>query len=446
MGQVGGGGVQTAAVARELLGGDGQQVPGRAVLRIGPAAEGVEVDHRPPPQAPAEILPLADVAAQLPRRLAALQEPVQQQPHFLGAAAGGALDVALVAQEQGGIFRKVVQRRGHFRVDQGHVAVGGGAAQAVFVFLQIPGQGGDQRLVGVPAPLLPGDEAGQIPAQPGHAAGMKPRQGLPHGQDHRGGAVFLPALGAGVKIAHGVQLVAEEFRPQGHFGGGGEDVHNAAPDGELTAALHHVAAAVAGGDQPGSELLQGVLPAHLQGEGGPQQHRRGQGAQAQGFPGEDLQPGLARGQVVQLPQALLLPGPGGGRGVVEGQLPAGQDGKFLPQEAFQLLLKPAGGHVVLADGGQRAARVPVQPRDQVAAVDLADAGDGGAFPLGNGLGQGGVFREGLQGREQGFHRMYLDFRLNSKTTQQRGKGRRHPFPWRFDNIFPAGRVRPCPGR
>ena len=49
VGKIGSGGVQIAAVAGQLLGGHGQQHLGRALLRVGGAAEGVEIQHCPAP-------------------------------------------------------------------------------------------------------------------------------------------------------------------------------------------------------------------------------------------------------------------------------------------------------------------------------------------------------------------------------------------------------------
>ena len=66
MGQIGGGGIQIAAVAGQLLGSHGKQLLRGTVLGIGGAAESIKINRRPASQAFTEILPLANIIAQLP--------------------------------------------------------------------------------------------------------------------------------------------------------------------------------------------------------------------------------------------------------------------------------------------------------------------------------------------------------------------------------------------
>ncbi len=127
---------------------------------------------------------------------------------------------------------------------------------------------------------------------------MEARLGLRHRKNGDRLHVFVAALGVRVKKAHGVQLVAEELRPDGLIGGGGEDVQNAAPEGKLAAALHHAAPAVARGGEPPEQLLHGVFLPHAQGKRRPQKHIPGHGSKTQGFPGDDLQFCPALGKII----------------------------------------------------------------------------------------------------------------------------------------------------
>ena len=123
-------------------------------------------------------------------------------------------------------------------------------------------------------------------------------QGFRHGENGDRVDVLAAALGIRVKKAHGVQLVPKEFRPDGHFPGRGKNIHNAAPDGELPRALHQAAPAVAGIGETSDQGIDGVFPAHLQGEGGFQQDGLGHGAKTQGLPGENLHRGFSGGKIV----------------------------------------------------------------------------------------------------------------------------------------------------
>ena len=253
----------------------------------------------------------------------------------------------MVADGNHGTVRNVIGGGCHFRINQRHIPVGSGIVQAAFVFIQVFFQRGDQGLVDVFPPLLAGDQGGNVPAQPLHAAGMESRLGLRHRQDGDGGDVLTAPLGRRVKEAHGVQLVAEEFRPDRPVFGGGEDVQNAATDGELTRPLHHAAAVVPGGGETGNQVFHGVFPANFQRKGGGKKRGLRHGAQTERFPRHDLQRGFSNGKVIQLPQALLLPASGHHGGVVKGQIPAGENGGGVRKEALQFLLKPPRRQIVL---------------------------------------------------------------------------------------------------
>ena len=70
-------------------------------------------------------------------------------------------------------------------------------------------------------------------------------QDLGAGEDQGLGDVLDPALRAGVEEAHGVDLIPEALAADGLFHEGGEDIQDAAPDGELAHALHLLAAGIA---------------------------------------------------------------------------------------------------------------------------------------------------------------------------------------------------------
>ena len=66
------GGIQVAAVAGQLLGGNGQKLAGGIFLRVGAAAEGIEIGGRFSPEPLGKVLPLNDEVAELSRYLAAV--------------------------------------------------------------------------------------------------------------------------------------------------------------------------------------------------------------------------------------------------------------------------------------------------------------------------------------------------------------------------------------
>ena len=109
-----------------------------------------------------------------------------------------------------------------------------------------------------------------------------------------------------------------------------------------------------------------------------------------------MQRRVAFGQVIELAQAFLLPGPGYGCGIIERQFPAGQYGNILLQEGPQFLREPFGGAVVRAQGHHRLGQLPAQGGNDVAPVDLACTGDGGGLTAAEGFQQQGEFRDGFQ--------------------------------------------------
>ena len=311
----------------------------------------------------------------------------------------------MVTDHKEGVFRNVVHCRGVFRINEGHIPVGSGSGQAVFIFVQVLCQGGDQSGVDIFPPVLADNETAQILTKPCKAVGMQCRYGLCHGKNPGRGKILSPPLGVRVKGGEGIQLVAEELRPDGAFSAGGVDVHNAAPDGKLAHALHHGGAVVARGSEAGSKFLQRVFLSNLQGESGSFHYGGGHGPQTQGFPGENLNGRFSQGKRIELPDPFLLPGPGNGGRVIEGQLPPGKNGDSYAQEVLQVLLKTPGGNVVLAYNDQGALCVLTQARNQVAAVDLTDAGDRGCPIVLQSFQEAAVFSNGVKQMNKLFHKV-----------------------------------------
>ena len=309
---------------------------------------------------------------------AGLQQGLEGQTQLLLLGLGGLLEVSMVAVENHGVRREIVGGAGEFGVDQGHIAVPGGEGQAAAEPLQVGFQGLEQGLVWRLAALLPRNPLLQAGSQTGRALRVEARQGLRHRQDGDGFDIFGAALGHRVEIAHGVHLVAEELYPDRAAGGGRKDVENAAAQGKLAGALHQRAAGIAQGRQPVGQFLHRAGFGEGQGDSGIQQRLFRDRPHGQGLEGGDLDGRLSGGEAVELAQPLLLPAAGDGGGVVEGQVPGGQDGDILAQEAVERLLHGAGGHVVLAEHQGGTACVPVQSGDEVGPCDGREAGEGSA--------------------------------------------------------------------
>jgi hypothetical protein len=91
---------------------------------------------------------------------------------------------------------------------------------------------------------------------------------LGHGQENGLVGVLRAALGDGVEKAHRVELVAEELRAHGVVAGGREDVEDAAAQRELPDALDERRARVARADELFGQLVQVILGARAQRDGG----------------------------------------------------------------------------------------------------------------------------------------------------------------------------------
>ena len=110
------------------------------------------------------------------------------------------------------------------------------------------------------------------------------------------------------------------------------------------------------------------------------------------------------GKGIQLSDPLLLPTPGDGGGIVQGQLPPGENGDGFGQKVLQILLKPPGGNIVLTQDDNRTFCIPAESGNQVAPVDLSDAGNGGGFSGGDPAQQSIIFRNAVQHLNQLFHK------------------------------------------
>ena len=144
MGQIADGAVQIAPVAGKLLGRDRQQLGGRGVVRVSGAGKSIQIQYGLAPKPGAEILPADAVIAQFSGHQTGLQHGIQLHPQGLRGGPGGPAQAALLAEDDQGILRHIVHGAGKLRINQGHIPVGSGICNAVFVFFQVGGQGFQQ--------------------------------------------------------------------------------------------------------------------------------------------------------------------------------------------------------------------------------------------------------------------------------------------------------------
>ena len=383
--------VQIAAVGRQLLGRDRQQVLRRHAAGEGAAQKRVKKDAHAAGQTLAEVLPLGLKIAQLPGHRPGGQQAVQQLAQLLVPALFRPAQVAVVAEEHHGFRGDIVRRRGRLRVDQRHIPVRRREAQPLLQPVGVPLQRSDEGRVGRAAAALPGNHGPQVPGQSRRALGVQRGQRFRHGQEGDGLGIFRAALGLGVEEAHAVQLVAEELGADGLVVGRGIDVHDAAAHGELPHALHQLRPGIARLHQPLRQLRQGIAGPTAQGDGAGKERLLRHGAQGGGLKAHHQHRRAALGQVIQRPQTLLLPAPGDRRRVVERQLPARQHRRGLAQQLLQLLRRALHRQVVLAQGDHRPPGLPVQRRNPVTPAQLGQAGQGGVLPRPGRIAQRPVF-------------------------------------------------------
>ena len=302
VGDVGGGGIQAAAVAGELLGADVQQQAGRQQIAAGgqalQLAEGKAGEHR----------------LQLRLRKGQVAEGAG---HETGLHGGGNILTGLeqkgperllhpagLAGTEDGVLGQIVKRGGLVRADGGHIAVRAGwrdpLAQQFGIIQQTLTNGG----------VLLLQAAGGILDAPGGVGGgglFGKGQQLRCRQNTHLAAVQHAALCGCLEFAQAIQLVVEKLTTQRALLSGGEHVQNTAPQGKLTGPLHLIGAGVSGGGQAAAEVLHVVSRTHLQRKGGGEQHLPGQTALHQGGGGGHHHGGVAPGHAVQGGQPGILP-------------------------------------------------------------------------------------------------------------------------------------------
>ncbi len=279
----------------------------------------------------------------------------------------------MVAENYQGVFWNIGNSGGSLGIDQTEIAVGGGEGGTVFQEFPVSLEGLEQGFVAVLAPLLPGNESGNVLTEAGEAVRVEAGLGLRHGEKHRFAGIFSPALGQGVEKAHRVQIIAKKFHTKRVVVGWGEDVQNAAAQGVLAGTLHQGTAGITGPFQTGGQFRQGEGIAGAKGCGGGAEEVGGHGAQAQRLQGSDQEGRFPAGEGGELAKTLLLPAAGDGGDVVKGQLPGGEDGRGLAEEGCQLRLEAAGGGIVLADDDGGTAGLLGEGGDEVAPRNLARA-------------------------------------------------------------------------
>ena len=371
---------ETSAVAGKLLCGDGQNALRRQLLRELRREEGIKINGAAGCEAPRQLVIRAVELAQLAGERSALQEGVEREAKILHPRFGGAAEVAVVTEKHRRVAGNVVRGSGKFGINERHVAVGCRERHAVFQLFHVARKRRDQRLIRRFAALLARDDALEVAAQTLRAVRMQIRDALRHRQEHRLVQVFRPALGDGVKIPHCVQLVAEKLRAHRLVASGREHVEDAAAQRELPDALDEGRAAVARADKALGQRVQIVLRAGLERDQTAEKRLARDGAQAQRLHRGDERLDAAGRKTIEKAHTAVLPLARDACRFIERQLSGGQDGRLGAEKRGKLRLRAAGGHVILADDECGSARLCTQRRDQVAADDLADAGDGDGLP------------------------------------------------------------------
>ena len=419
--------LQTAAVARQLPGRERQELFGRQALGIPGREEAVAVDDRPAAQLRGQILDRAVIIAQFAKQRAGGQERIEQQAEFLRLFLLRPLQIPVVAERDDRLLRQICGGRGELRIDERHIAVGAGKERFVLKCFAVLLQGVDQRLIGRFPALLARDDRAQVLAQPRRALWVQMRLRLRHGQEDGLFHVFRAPLGDGVKIAHGVELVAEKLRAQRVFARGRIHVQNAAAQGELPHALDEARAGIARPRQPGDQIVHVVFRPAPQPHGGREQDLPRHRAQQQRVQARHQNRHLPLRQRVQQPQPLLLPLPRDADGPRERQLARRQHRRLLTQKRAELRRKPGSRQIILTHRDERAARMLVQRREHMAPRRLAQARDGSGLLRLHGLKQLHIIRALLQKRKQNVHGLLLKNKLRQHRTIASA---------RFDGSFP----------
>ena len=369
-----GGCLGAAGIGGELLCRDACEGPGR---ERGPAhGEGVghvqrEIRETPHHVVPAEIeiLRVQGHLAPLLQLPQVLLQLLLEIPGPLGAAGG-------LLQHQQGVLRQIVQGRGH-GIDEGEVAVRVGHQYPAPQPVRVGAEGGGQRGRVFAAALFGKALCGvfDLPGQGLHAPQGQAGQGLRRGQDGAALHALRAALRAHVEAAHGVDVVPPEFHAHRLRVRGGEKVQDAATAGELSRALHLLAAGIAAAQQGVLHVLDGITAPGLQGEGGLLQglgrdgplHEAGDGG------GEDLHLPLLQG--VEGGKALLLRLAGGGLRGIEGKVPHAETGHREAQHGREVPGHVLRRGVVRAEDRQGQLRLQAQGRGQIGPVHRGKSGN-----------------------------------------------------------------------
>ena len=292
-----------------------------------------------------------------------------------------------------------------------------------------------------------GDEVVHGLGETGPAARGELGQHLGHGQDVAALEVLHPALGGGVEGPHGVQLVPEELAADGVVPGGGKEVQDAPPQGELAHAFHLVAPDVAGGGEGVGQLVQVVGLPHPEGVDGLKEEGFGQGPLEEGLRGGHHQGCLPLGHGPEDGEPPVLPLPGDHGGVVEGELPAGEEADLFAGEGAEVLGQALGLPLVGAHHRHRPAGPGPEPGGKMGAVDRRQAGHGrraGARVQGGE--QGAEFRHPVQDVEKLFHTVllwrWLEVAMRFGGRPQAAPTKYTPQGWGRGGLWPPDR----PGR
>ena len=131
------------------------------------------------------------------------------------------------------------------------------------------------------AALLPGNQCAKIGAEPRNAVRVQVRERLRDRKKHGLVGVFRAPLRDGIEKAHGVEAVSEELRAQRLSMGGRKYVQNAAAQRELARALHKARAAVSRARERGGQVVQRIIRAAAERDGGGEKRLSGHRAEAQ---------------------------------------------------------------------------------------------------------------------------------------------------------------------
>ncbi len=341
----------------------------------------------------------------------------------------------MVAERDDRLLRQIRGGCGELRIDERHIAVGAGKERLIFKRLAVLLQRADQRLIGRFPALLARDDRAQILAQARRALRVQVRLRLRHGQEDGLFHVFRAPLGDGVKIAHGVELVAEKLRAQRVFARGGIHVQNAAAQRELPHALDEARAGIARPRQPGDQIVHVIFRPAAQPHGRREQNLPRHRAQQQRIQARHQNRHLPLRQRVQQPQPLLLPLPRDADGPSERQLARRQHRRLLAQKRAELRREPGSRQIILTHRDERAARMLVQRREHMAPRRLAQARDGSGLLRLHGLKQLHIIRTLLQKRKQNVHGLLL----KNRNFRQTGNAHRRASPMRHCFSYFSGK-------